>query len=187
MEDLGGDGHTMRDASPSDPSNDGTTTDVRVVNGWDGRGYKFNSTTSRVVVPDQASLDPGAQPIQITTHAKFRFLPVSGVYLLLGKGGGKTSYYKMLINTKGKAACAFKGSLRGASVQDATVLAGHQRHTIVCAKRTRSISITVDGVTTSALVRVGAISNGRRLFLGAGAGVGSAFRGGLDESNIRVG
>jgi hypothetical protein len=59
MGDLGADRHTMRDTSRSVPSNDGTTTDIRVVDGWDGYGYRFNGTSSRVVVPDHASLDPG--------------------------------------------------------------------------------------------------------------------------------
>ena len=102
----------MRDASPSVPENNGATTDVRVVDGWDGRGYKFNGTTSRVVVPDHASLDPGTRPVQITTHAKFRYVPVSGVSLLVGKGVAKTTSYRMLIGSSGRAVCSFNGSLR---------------------------------------------------------------------------
>jgi hypothetical protein len=179
--------HKMRDASTSVPANHGATTDVRVVDGWDGRGYKFNGSTSRVVVPDHASLDPGTRRLQITTHAKFRYPPVSGVYLLVGKGVAKTSYYKMLIGPHGRAVCSFNGSLRAASVRNRVSLIGPQRHTIVCTKTKRWISITIDGVVTSLHVHLGAISNARRLFVGAGATGGSAFRGGLDETIIRVG
>jgi concanavalin A-like lectin/glucanase superfamily protein len=187
MGDLGADRHTMRDTSPSVPSNDGTTTDIKIVNGWDGYAYKFNGTTSRVVVPDHASLDPGKQAIQITAHVKFRARPLSGVYALVTKGGGQTPYYKMLISSKGKAVCSFRGGLRSASVHGASSLADQEWHTIVCGKRGRSISVSVDGATTSASVRVGAIANARRLFVGAGAGGGSKYRGVMDEVNIRIG
>ena len=177
----------MRDASASVPKNNGATTDVRVVDGWDGRGYKFNGITSRVVVPDHASLDPGTRPVQITTHAKFRYLPVSGVYLLLGKGVAKTTYYKMLVGPHGRAECSFGGSLRAASVRNHVSLVGTQRHTIVCTKSKRWISIAIDGVVTSLRVHIGAISNDRRLVVGAGANGGNAFLGGLDETTISVG
>jgi Concanavalin A-like lectin/glucanases superfamily len=187
MGDLGGDRHTMRDTSPSVPSNDGTTTDIKVVNGWDGYAYKFNGTTSRVVVPDHASLDPGSQPMQITVHVKFRAKPISGVYALITKGGGNTPGYRAMIGCKGKAVCSFTGSLRTASVHGANALADRHWHTIVCIKRGRSISVSVDGATTSSSVRVGPVANARRLFVGAGASGGSKYRGLMDEVNIRVG
>jgi hypothetical protein len=187
MGDLGADRHTMRDTSASDPSNDGTTTDVKIATGWDGYGYKFNGTTSRVVVPDSPSLDPGKQAMQIAGHVKFGTRPASGVYVVLAKGGGTTPSYKMLIGSQGKAVCSFRGGLRSASVHNASALADRHWHTIVCAKSGGSISITVDGVTTSVNVRVGAIANARRLFVGAGANGGSKYKGLMDEFNIRVG
>jgi hypothetical protein len=187
MGDLGGDRQTMRDTSPSVPSNDGTTTDITIVNGWDGYGYRFNGTTSRVVVPDSASLDPGKQSVQITAHVKFGARPRSGVYALVTKGGGRTPYYRMVISSKGKAVCSFRGGLRSASVHGASSLADRHWHTIVCTKRGRSISVSVDGAATSASVRVGGIFNARRLFIGAGSGGGSKYRGVMDEVNIRIG
>jgi hypothetical protein len=184
---LTSDRHTMRDTSISVPSNDGTTTDIKVVRGFDGYGYKFNGTTSRVVVPDHASLDPTTKPFSITLHAKFRARPVSGVYNLLSKGGGTTRFYKALISHKGKAVCSFKGGLRTASVHGSSSLADKKWHTIVCAKAGSKISITVDGATTSANLRVGSILNARRLLVGVGAGGGSKYRGVMDEVTIRVG
>jgi hypothetical protein len=181
------DRQTMRDTSASDPSNDGTATDVEIVAGWDGYGYRFNGTTSRVVVPDNPSLDPGKRPIQITTHVKFGARPLSGAYALVTTGGGKTPYYKALISPKGKAVCSFAGGLRKASVHGASALADQQWHTIVCAKAGKSISVTVDGITTSAQVRVGAISNARRLFVGSGPRGRGTYEGVMDEVNIRVG
>jgi len=181
------DRHTMRDTSTSVPSNNGTTTDVRVVTAWDGYGYKFNGTSSRVVVPDHASLDPGRKPFAITLHVKFRARPISGVYNLISKGTGKAFFYKVLIGSQGKAVCAFHGSLRTAAVHGGASLADRTWHTIVCAKAGRSISVTVDGVTTSSTVRVGAISNAGRLFVGAGPSGGSKYKGAMDEANIRVG
>jgi hypothetical protein len=181
------DRHTMRDTSISVPSNDGTTTGIKVVRGFDGYGYKFNGTTSRVVVPDHASLDPTTKPLSITLHAKFRARPVSGVYNLLSKGGGATRFYKAVISQKGKAVCSFKGGRRLASVHGSSSLADKRWHTIVCAKTGSTISITVDGTTTSANVRVGSIFNARRLFVGVGAGGGSKYRGVMDEVTIRVG
>jgi Concanavalin A-like lectin/glucanases superfamily len=92
----------------------------------------------------------------------------------------------MVISSQSKAVYSFKGTLRAASVHGATALADETWHTIVCTKRGRSISVTVDGAATSTRVRIGAISNARRLFVGIGAG-GSKYRGLMDEVNIRIG
>jgi hypothetical protein len=186
MESLGPDHHTMVDSSSSDPPNDGKTTDVRVVNGWNRNGYKFNGSTSRVVVPDDASLDPGRQSIRITTYAKFRFLPASTTYVLLAKGGVSDRHYKVLIKSEGQAVCAFEGGIGGASVHSQR-LAKRKRHQIVCGKVDRRIWIRVDGLKTIEKVRVGPIFNARRLLLGAGYNGGSQFRGGLDETTIQIG
>jgi hypothetical protein len=184
---LGADRHTMRDTSPSIPSNDGTTTAIRVVNGWDGYGYRFNGTSSQVVVPDSDSLDPGSKPFSITTHVRFRTRPQTGVYDLITKGGATTRSYSVFISPKGKAVCSFHGSLRTASVHGASALNDRHWHTIVCAKASKRISITVDGVTTTSKVRVGGISNARSLLVGTGTGGGNKYRGVMDEVTIRVG
>lgn len=186
MESLGSNDHTMVDSSSSDPANDGRTIDVKVVNGWGRNGYKFNGSTSRVVVPDHASLDPGRQPIRITTYAKFRFLPASTNYVLLAKGGVSDRHYKVLINSEGRAVCAFQGGIRGASVHSRR-LAKRKRHQIVCGKVDRRIWIRVDGLKAIEKVRVGPIFNARRLLLGAGYNGGSHFKGGLDETTIEIG
>jgi hypothetical protein len=182
---LGADDHTMRDSSSSDPSNDGTTTDVKVVDGWNRHGYKFNGSTSQVVVPNQASLNPGRLPIRIVTYAKFRFLPASGNYALLTKGDVTSRHYKLLINSVGQAVCQFKGSRVQVSVRSAR-LQPRKRHQIICGKMDRRVWIRVDGIKTIAKVRVGRISNVRRLLLGTGYAGGSHFRGGLDETTIQV-
>jgi hypothetical protein len=186
MENLGTDDHTMRDSSSSRPANDGTTKDVKVVNGWDRHGFKFNGSTSRVVVPDHASLDPGRQPIRIITYAKFRFRPASGNYALLTKGDVTTRYYKLMINSAGQAVCQFKGSHARVSVRSAR-LQPKKRHQIICGKVDRRVWIRVGGTKTIGKVRVGRISNARRLLLGTGYAGGSHFRGGLDETTIQIG
>lgn len=186
MEGLGADGHTMRDSSSSRPANEGATTDIKVVNGWVRNGYKFNGSTSRVAVPDHGSLDPGGQPIRIVTYAKFRFRPDSGVYVLLTKGVVAKPNYKVLIDSQGEAVCSFRGRMSSAKVTSAR-LATRKRHQIICGKVDRRIWIRVDGTKTVRKVRIGRISNVRRLLLGTGYRGGSHFRGGLDETTIQIG
>jgi hypothetical protein len=186
METLGKTGHTMRDSSTS-RSNDGTTTDVRVVDGWDGKGFKFNGNTSRVVVPDDASLDPGSRAIRIVTYAKYRFFASDHKYVLLTKGGAASSRYTVLINAKGWAVCSFSGTSGAASVHSSTRLTRTKRHQIICGKVDRRIWIRVDGVKAITKVEVGSISNTRPVMLGAGSKSINHFLGGLDETTIQIG
>jgi concanavalin A-like lectin/glucanase superfamily protein len=187
MGSLGADGHTMVDTSHSSPPNDGAATDIAITAGFDGYGYGFNGTSSSVDVPDAASLDPGSQPISITLHVKFRSRPRSGAYDLISKGAAGGASYDVRISSKGKAVCAFTGSHRGGIIRGASALNDRHWHTIVCAKSTRLISITGDGVTRSTNVRVGAISNDQPLSVGAKSSGGSEYRGKMDEVTIRVG
>jgi hypothetical protein len=187
MGSLGADGQTMVDTSHSSPPNDGAATDITVTSGSDGYGFGFNGSSSSVAVPDAASLDPGSQPISITLHVRFRGRPRSGVYDLINKGPASNPSYNVQINSKGRVVCAFRGTNRGAALRSASALGDRHWHTIVCAKATRLISITVDGVTRSLNVREGAISNDQSLSVGAKSGGGSEYKGKMDEVTIRVG
>ena len=187
METLGASGHTMRDSS-STRSNDGTATDVKVVNGWDGRGYKFNGETSGVVVPNDTSLNPGSDPMRIVTYPKFRFVPGDHRYVLLTKGGGASSgRYAVLIDATGRAVCSFTGTLGTASVRSATPLAPSKRHQVICGKVDDRIWMRVDGIKRIAKVKIGRISNTRPLLLGTGSNDVNHLRGGLDETTIQIG
>jgi hypothetical protein len=184
---LGADRHTMKDTSHSIPPNDGVATAIKVVPAFDGYGYRFNGRTSQVVVPDHDSLDPAAKAFSIVLHVKFGARPASGYYSLLNKGSGAVRSYSAIINTTGKPVCAFHGSLRTASVVGPNALADSQWHTIVCAKFSKRIYIMVDGVKTTSKVRIGGISNARKLYIGRGASGGNRYAGVMDEVTIRVG
>lgn len=157
--DLGADQHTMRDTSPSVPSNDGTSTDIRVVPGWDGYAYRFNGTSARVVVPDHATLNPGRQPdldhrpCQVPCTAADRRL-----YPDL-QGGRKDPFLSGLDQFPGQGS-VFLPRFAAHRIRPRRFdLADRTWHTIVCSKVGRSISVTVDGVRTPSRVRVGAIAN----------------------------
>ncbi len=87
----------MIDASGS--GNDGTLEDIqRVAPGYNGRGraYRFNGTSSRVIVGNDASLNPGSRNITFTAHVKTNVPPPPSIgdYDLVRKGSG---IYKMEI------------------------------------------------------------------------------------------
>ena len=82
-----------------------------------GSTYRFNGTTSRVVVPDHASLDPGSKDINLRASVRVSGGPLDDdSYDVVRKGVLTTpgGYYKMEIKrtsaTVGKLHCLFKGS-----------------------------------------------------------------------------
>ena len=69
-------GTTAIDSSGN--SNNGSLTGITFTSpGFDGTGgaYSFNGTSSKVLVPDSASLNPGSADVSITVHVKFTVKP----------------------------------------------------------------------------------------------------------------
>ncbi len=116
--------------------------------------YVFNGSTSRVVVADNNSLDPGANDITLTASVKVKGEALDDdSYDVVRKGlvtteGGD---YKMEIKrmkadpTVGKLHCLFKGS--GGRVNKAArpdIVDGNW-HTLECVKTSESVVARVDG------------------------------------------
>lgn len=59
-----------------------------------GRAYRFNGSSSRVVIDNEANLNPGARSVRISARVKFSSRPSDAIgdYDLVRKGGG---VYKM--------------------------------------------------------------------------------------------
>jgi hypothetical protein len=169
--------------------NNGTLENVtRVAPGFDGTGraYSFNGTSSRVVIPNSSSLNPGALDVSMTAHVKFSVIPPPSVadYDLIRKG---TGIYKMEIRNTGQAFCKFKGSTSGLSVKKGPNLADGQWHTIVCRKTSSNITLTVDGTSYTKSGSVGSISSGDPLYFGAKPNGEDRYNGILDEVTIVFG
>jgi hypothetical protein len=183
-------GITAIDASGN--GNDGAYTDITYVSpGFDGSGgaYSFNGTSSKVLVPDASSLDPGTQDVSITVHVKFTVVPPASVgdYDLVRKG--TSNYYKVEIAGTGKARCQFHGTSNGAGLVLGSNLADGAWHTIVCTKTATSITGVVDGtITKTKTVTIGSISNAVALSLGGKSkGSDDLYRGVMDEVSVTIG
>jgi Concanavalin A-like lectin/glucanases superfamily len=178
----------MIDASGS--GNNGTLEAIRRVSpGYNGRGraYRFNGTNARVIVGNDASLNPGTRNITLTAHVKTSVQPPPSVgdYDVVRKGSG---IYKMEIMGSGRASCRFEGSSGGVSIEAGPNVANGRWHAITCWKTSSRIRLTVDGASWSVSGRAGAISSGSSLVLGGKPNAsGDWYRGVMDEVSIAIG
>lgn len=176
---------TMVDSSGS--GNSGTPQNItRVTPGYNGSGraYSFNGSSSRVIISNDSSLNPGSKTITITAHVKFDSRPSAAIgdYDLVRKGGGA---YKMEIYGSGQGYCFFQGTNGWASIKAGPDLSDGRWHTIVCKKTSTGITLTVDGSTSSKNGNVGSISNGGPLILGGKPNAsGDWYDGVMDEVSI---
>jgi hypothetical protein len=140
-----------------------------------GSTYVFNGRTSRVVVPDHASLDPAGKAI--TLRASVR---VSGAsmdddsYDIVRKGYVTTpgGDYKMEIKktrnrTVGKLHCLFKGSRGTVSRLAGPDIVDGNWHTLTCIKGSNRVVARVDGRSYTQRGSAGSISNGKAVMVGA--------------------
>ncbi len=152
--------------------NDGTPTDVVQM----GSTYVFNGSTSRVVVPDDNSLDPAGKNITLTASVMVNGESLGDdSYDIVRKGyswsaGGD---YKMEIKrttdpTVGQLHCLFKGSGgRVNKVARVDVVDGNW-HTLECVKTSESVVARVDGGKAYTKAgSAGSISNLRNVLVGA--------------------
>ncbi len=165
-----------------DSSGNGNDGDNRNVDG-DGSGYVFNGTSSRVVVPNDPSLNSGSGDFSWGVTLSMTEAPSSGeTYDVLRKGlaGVKGGDYKLEITSasgRGKARCVFNsvlanGKRANIAVTGATRLADGRQHTITCAKTSNAITVTVDSAkpnTKTISGGLGTVSNTYDLALGAKA------------------
>lgn len=170
----------------------------------DGTGYSFNGTSSRVVVPDDASLDPGSASFSFGATLVVGALPdLDETYDALRKGltSTKGGNYKLEIkNVKGFAVarCLVKDSLKVvAAVQSPASrtrdLDDGKPHTLVCVKTGTGVTLHVDGhpPRTKAVTRLGSVANAADLALGAKAETTAStgfdwFDGRIDDAWVSV-
>jgi hypothetical protein len=172
--------------------NDGSLSNVtRVSPGYGGsaRAYRFNGSSSKVTVPNDASLNPGSQNVTITARVKFPDRPSAAIgdFDLVRKQAGGGATYKMEILGTGRAFCRFSGTAGGTSITAGPDLSDDRWHTIVCRKTSSRITLTVDGSSFSKSVNVGSISSSIVLMLGAKPGGGDWYNGVMDEVSIAFG
>ena len=157
-----------------------------------GAGYTFNGTSSRVIVPSSASLNPGTGDFTFSVTFSTSSSPAKGEdYDLLRKGVASTSggEYKIeIINTSGasRALCIAKDSRKVvAKVQGTTNLTDGRVHTITCTKTSSGLTLTVDSLAPRRkAIALGTISNTAPLVLGAKAEGGDWYRGFMDEARV---
>lgn len=140
-------GTTMVDTSGN--GNNGTTYDVVT----SGSGYMFNGTTSRVIVPDSPTLNPGTSDFTYSVQLQTDRIPPLGTdYDLIRKGTSISSggEYKLeIIYSKGNgiALCAVKDAAGNiASIRGTTNVADGLLHTLTCIKTSTSLTVLVDAL-----------------------------------------
>ena len=182
-------GRRMIDASGN--GNRGTLSHVaRVSPGFNGKGkaYRFNGRSSRVIVRNDPSLNPGPRNIRIAVHVKFGMKPSASIadYDLVRKqSGGGT--YKVEIRRSGQAFCKFRGTSGNVAITAGPNLADDRWHTIVCRKAGSTVTLTVDGHPFRETGAIGSISNNKVLVLGAKETPADWYKGIMDEVRIVFG
>ena len=144
-----------------------------------GTGYQFNGTSSRVVVADSPSLDPGTADFSfgVTLVMTTPPTPVGETYDVLRKGIASTAggEYKLEIkNVKGtaRARCVAKDAAKVVvAIVAPTNLADGVPHTVTCSKTSTGVSVRVDSLVplTKRVTALGSVSNASQLGLGAKA------------------
>ena len=164
-------GTTMEDSSGN--GNVGTTYDIVT----SGGGYIFNGTSSKAVVPNSASLIPGASDFSWTVQMQTDRIPDVGTdYDLIRKGTGTNTggEYKIeIVNVRGKgvAKCVvWDNAGHTATKQGTTNIADDVLHTITCSKTSTGLTLTIDALTPlTKAASVGAITTTLPLTIGVKA------------------
>lgn len=138
-----------------------------------GKGYRFDGESGYVTVPNDASLNPGADALTITVAFTLDRKPASGKdYDLVRKGLAATpgGNYKIEVLSNGQALCRFHGAAAAGVVQGGSNL-GTGSHVVRCVKTDTAVSLVVDGVRkASRQLKVGSISNSQPVILAAKPG-----------------
>ena len=140
-----------------------------------GTTYVFNGTTSRVVVPDHASLDPAGEGITLRAYVRVPNHAMDDDSYdivrkgLSGTGGGD---YKMEIKrttnrTIGNLHCLFGGSRGTVSKVARGDIVDGRWHTLECVKTSDSVVAKVDGRSYTKAGSAGSISSSTNVLVGA--------------------
>jgi len=185
-------------ALDSSGRNDGTPYSVVTgVPGAANTAYRFDGTSSRVVVPSSVSLNPGLADFSFGAVARLTVKPASSgdTYDVLRKGlsftaGGEYKLEVVNVNGVARARCIAKDSAgRVARLTHSKSLADGAWHQLACARTGSVWAVTVDGATTSKTLPLGSVGNSSALSIGAKLGGktgGDWFRGDLDEAHLEI-
>ncbi|MGH2629958.1 MAG: LamG domain-containing protein [Actinomycetota bacterium] len=182
-------GTTMNDASAFD--NDGSLEHVSFsASGWSGRAYSFNGSSSLVVIPNDASLNPGTRDITLSAYIKVTQAPSRDEFdydIVRKKAQG--SIYKMEVLYTGTGYCQFKGTKANGVVKGGPVVTDGTWHHLECLRTANRVRLLVDGVEVKAKsVATGSISNKAALVLGGKPDRSDDwFRGLMDEVSVIFG
>ena len=155
------------------------------------KGYGFNGTSSRVIVPDASGLDPGSSDLVVSVHVAFTSAPADD-YDLIRKGRQSTpgGDWKVEIVKKDGASvarCYLRGSSRDWQKTTGPNLADGAWHTITCEKHATTVRLTIDGRVWQTTRTIGTISNDQPVSVGAQAEGGDWFKGSMDEVSLTIG
>jgi hypothetical protein len=175
-------------------NNNGRPTDVVRT----GLTYVFNGSTSRVVVPDNNSLDPGSRDITLRASVKVTGGALDDdSYDIVRKGYSTTSGgdYKMEIlkqssdGTLGRLNCIFKGSSSKVRAEAREDIVDGNWHTLACIKRSASVVAMVDGKAYTESGSAGSIANSKAVMVGAktAAPLDDVFEGKMNYVRIHIG
>ncbi len=162
-----------------------------------GSTYVFNGSTSRVVVPDDASLDPAGKGITLTASVRVNGPSLDDdSYDVVRKGLTTTpgGDYKMEIKRAsnprvGQLHCLFKGS--GGRVVNRVALpdiVDGNWHRLACIKTSTSVVAKVDGRSYARRGSAGSISNSKAVIVGAKTTrpLDDVFHGSMDFVRIDI-
>ena len=184
-------GSVMSDSSGN--GYNGTLSNIRTgVAGFNGsRGYGFNGTSSKVIVPDAAGLDPGTQDFVVSVHVAFSAVPDDDYDLirkgLQGTSGGDWKIEIVEVNGAAIARCYLRGSNGDWQKTTGPNLADGAWHTITCERHGGTVQMSVDGTVWKKTKTIGSISNSAPLSIGAKASGGDWMKGTIDEVSLTIG
>ena len=166
-----------------------------------GSGYLFNGASSRVVVPDADSLDPGTAGFSFGVTIVMTTPPARGeTYDVLRKGisstkGGEFKIEITNVNGTARARCLVKDANKVVvAIVAPTSLANGLPHMVTCTKTSRAVSVRIDALTpvTKTVAALGSVSNANAIGIGAKAENTARsgfdwYRGMINDAWVRVG
>jgi hypothetical protein len=160
--------------------------------GFNGsKAFGFNGTSSKVIVPDVAGLNPGTKDLVVSVHVAFSAVPADD-YDLIRKGlqttaGGDWKIEIVRVNGAAIARCYLRGSSGSWQKTTGPNLADGAWHTITCERHATTVQMSVDGTVWKKTTSIGSISNTAALSIGAKASGGDWMKGTIDEVSITIG
>ena len=162
--------------------------------GFSGTGYGFAGLGSIATVPSHAALNPGAAPFTVSVHFRTSQVSRDDSEDLMRKGLSTNSktLWKIELrpnasHTAARVRCYFHGSRAAASIYASpSNVADGAWHTVQCVKQNGLVGMIFDGKTRTKAARVGSISNGAVLTIGAKSATDDAFPGLVDEAAFDV-